>query len=135
MFHTFTIVPIVGQNTSNNTNPFSDVGPSNTTASSTHGKSSFIDAFQLFDDPDMPELEDITNSDNENDVGVEADFNNLETSITVSPIPTSRIHKDHHVSQIIGDLSTQTRTRLVTQGHTQEEGIDYEEVFAPVATI
>nr|GFC40160.1 retrovirus-related Pol polyprotein from transposon TNT 1-94 [Tanacetum cinerariifolium] len=39
-------------------------------------------------------LEDITNSDNENDVGVEADFNNLETSITVSPIPTSRIHKD-----------------------------------------
>nr|GFB18815.1 ribonuclease H-like domain-containing protein [Tanacetum cinerariifolium] len=58
-------------------------------------------------------LEDITNSDNENDVGVEADFNNLETSITVSPIPTSRIHKDHHVSQIIGDLSTQTRSMTI----------------------
>nr|GEX89655.1 hypothetical protein [Tanacetum cinerariifolium] len=31
-----------------------------------------------------------------------ADFNNLETSITVSPIPTTRVHKDHHVTQIIG---------------------------------
>nr|GFC65468.1 hypothetical protein [Tanacetum cinerariifolium] len=39
-----TIVPTVGQNTSNSTNPFSADGPSNTTASPTHGKSSFIDA-------------------------------------------------------------------------------------------
>nr|GEZ53303.1 hypothetical protein [Tanacetum cinerariifolium] len=31
----------------------------------------------------------------------EADFNNLESSIPVSPIPTTRIHKDHPVSQII----------------------------------
>nr|GEU56403.1 retrovirus-related Pol polyprotein from transposon TNT 1-94 [Tanacetum cinerariifolium] len=31
---------------------------------------------------DMPELEDITYSDYEDDVGAEADFNNLETSIT-----------------------------------------------------
>nr|GEW97284.1 copia protein [Tanacetum cinerariifolium] len=27
------------------------------------------------------------------------------------------------------------KARLVTQGHTHEEGIDYEEVFAPVARI
>nr|GFD49911.1 hypothetical protein [Tanacetum cinerariifolium] len=33
--------------------------------------------------------EDITYSNDENDVGAEADFNNLETSITVSPIPTT----------------------------------------------
>nr|GEY63892.1 putative ribonuclease H-like domain-containing protein [Tanacetum cinerariifolium] len=61
------------------------------------------------------ELEDITYFGDENDVGAEADFNNLETSITVSPIPTTRIHKDHSVSQIIGDLSSTTQTRSMTR--------------------
>nr|GFD09231.1 hypothetical protein [Tanacetum cinerariifolium] len=41
---------------------------------------------------------DITYSNDENNVGVEADFNNLETSIIVSPIPTIRVYKDHPVS-------------------------------------
>nr|GEX59788.1 putative ribonuclease H-like domain-containing protein [Tanacetum cinerariifolium] len=59
-----TIVPTIGQNSLNNTNTFSAAGPSNAAASPTYGKSSFIDASQLFDDPDMPELEDIVeNSD------------------------------------------------------------------------
>nr|GEW63357.1 putative ribonuclease H-like domain-containing protein [Tanacetum cinerariifolium] len=89
-------------------------------------------ASQLPDDPDMPELEDITYSDDEDDVGAKADFNNLETSITVSLISTTRVHKDHPVSQIIGDLSSTTQTRSMTR---VEEGIDYEEVFAPVARI
>nr|GEW19957.1 putative ribonuclease H-like domain-containing protein [Tanacetum cinerariifolium] len=92
-----TIVPTVRQNSPNSTNTFSAAGPSNAATSPTYGKSSFIDASQLLDDPDMPELEDITHSDDENDVGAKADFNNLETSIT--------------------------------------DGIDYKEVFAPVARI
>nr|GFB11409.1 putative ribonuclease H-like domain-containing protein [Tanacetum cinerariifolium] len=50
---------------------------------------------------DMPALEDISYSDVEEDVGTEADFSNLETNITVSPIPTTRVHKDHPVTQII----------------------------------
>nr|GEY91605.1 hypothetical protein [Tanacetum cinerariifolium] len=99
------------------------VGPLNTTATPTHGKSSFIDATQLFDDPDMPELEDITYFDIENDVGAEADFNNLETSITFSPIPTTRIHKDHLVSQIIGDMSLTTQTRSVTRVVKDQGGL------------
>nr|GFA16246.1 uncharacterized mitochondrial protein AtMg00810-like [Tanacetum cinerariifolium] len=80
-----TIVSTVRQNTSNSTNPFSAACPSNTTTSPTLRKSSFINASQLYNDLDMPELEDITYSDDENDVGAEADFNNLETSITEEP--------------------------------------------------
>nr|GEW21780.1 putative ribonuclease H-like domain-containing protein [Tanacetum cinerariifolium] len=49
----------------------------------------------------MPHLEDIIYSDDEEDVGAEVDFSNLETSITVSPIPTTRVYKDHPVTQII----------------------------------
>nr|GFB48142.1 copia protein [Tanacetum cinerariifolium] len=92
----------------------------------------------------------ITYSDDKDDVGVEADFNNLETTITISPIPTTRVHKDHHVTQIISDLSLATQTRSMTrvvedqggasliqdaEGNTREEGIDYEEVFAAVARV
>nr|GEZ42772.1 hypothetical protein [Tanacetum cinerariifolium] len=127
--------------------------------------------------------------------GVVADFNKLELTIVVSPIPTTRIYKDHPKEQIIWDLlsAPQTRrmtktsqehaivsyikkqrrtnhkdyqnclfacflsqiepkkvyrnkkdergilvrnkVRLVEQGYTQEEGIDYDEVFAPVTRI
>nr|GEZ74453.1 hypothetical protein [Tanacetum cinerariifolium] len=118
-----TIVPTVGQNSSNSTNPFSAAGPSNTTANPTHTISSFIDASQLFDDLDMPELEDITYSNDENDVGAEVDFNNLETSITVSPIPTTRVHKDHPISKIIGDLSLNTQTRSMTRVVKDQGGL------------
>nr|GEX05475.1 hypothetical protein [Tanacetum cinerariifolium] len=103
-------VPAVGQITSNSTNTFSAAGPSNTVVSPTHRKSSYVDSSQLPDDPNMPELEDITYFDNEEDVGAEADFTNLKTTITVSLIPTTRVHKDHHVIQIIGDLSSATQT-------------------------
>ncbi|GJU56307.1 uncharacterized mitochondrial protein-like protein [Tanacetum coccineum] len=45
------------------------------------------------------------------DVGDEADLNNLETTMNVSPIPITRIYKDHPKEQIIGDLNLATQTR------------------------
>nr|GFB74538.1 ribonuclease H-like domain-containing protein [Tanacetum cinerariifolium] len=39
-------------------------------------------------------------------IGVEADVSNMETTISASPTPTLRIHKDHLKSQIIGPVDT-----------------------------
>nr|GEX10698.1 hypothetical protein [Tanacetum cinerariifolium] len=106
-------------------------------------------------DPKMAALEDNSifdfSSDDEDD-GAVADMNNLDTTIQVTPIPTTRIYKDHPLDQVIGDLQSATQTRnmnkkdergimvrnkarLVAQGYTQEEWIDYDEIFAIVARI
>nr|GEW89790.1 hypothetical protein [Tanacetum cinerariifolium] len=50
-------------------------------------------------------------SNSEESNGMEADISNMETSITASPTPTLRIHKDHPKSQIIGPLDTLIQTR------------------------
>nr|GEV07819.1 putative ribonuclease H-like domain-containing protein [Tanacetum cinerariifolium] len=109
--------PAVGLNLTNSTNSFNAASPSDNAVSlkfEISGKCSFMDPSHYPDDLDMPALEDIIYSDDEEDVGAEADFSNLETNISVSPILTTRVHKDHPVSQIIGELTTapQTRTRI-----------------------
>nr|GFC35307.1 hypothetical protein [Tanacetum cinerariifolium] len=85
-------------NFTNSTNDFSAVGPSNAV---------------------VPNLEDL--SHNADDVGAEADINSMESIISVSPIPTTRIHKDHPTSQIIGDLSSTTQTRSMARGVRDQE--------------
>nr|GFD04327.1 hypothetical protein [Tanacetum cinerariifolium] len=87
-------------NFTNITNDFSAAGPSNAA---------------------MPNLEDLTH--NADDVGAEADTNNMESIISVSPILTTRIYKDHPTSQIIGDLSLSTQTRSMARGVRDQGGI------------
>nr|GEU73987.1 retrovirus-related Pol polyprotein from transposon TNT 1-94 [Tanacetum cinerariifolium] len=77
-----TLVSAVGQISTNSTNTFSVAIPSNIVDSPTHRESSYVDPSQYLDDPNMPALEDITYSNDEEDVGAEADFSNLETNIT-----------------------------------------------------
>ncbi|GKB10010.1 putative ribonuclease H-like domain-containing protein [Tanacetum coccineum] len=85
---------------------------------------SFTNADDLLTDPLMPDLEDTANLLNtgifsgaydDEDVGAEADLNNLETTMNVSPIPTTRIHKDHPKDQIIRDINSATQTRRMTK--------------------
>nr|GEY66575.1 putative ribonuclease H-like domain-containing protein [Tanacetum cinerariifolium] len=85
-----------------------------------------------------------SSSDHEDDDDEEADMNNMDTTIQVSPVPTTRIHKDHPFDQAQHGSSRKKDERgivirnkaiLVAQGHTQEEGIDYDKVFAPVSSI
>ncbi|GJX35773.1 putative reverse transcriptase, RNA-dependent DNA polymerase [Tanacetum coccineum] len=49
-----------------------------------------------------------------------ADLNNLETTMNVSSIPTTRIHKDHPIKQIIGDLHSALLTRRTSQQNLKE---------------
>ncbi|GJT18622.1 putative ribonuclease H-like domain-containing protein [Tanacetum coccineum] len=81
-------------------------------------------SIELPNDPNMPELEDIVYSDDDEDVGAEANMNSLDAIMHVY-----RNKKDERCIMI------NNKARLVAQGYIQEEGIYYDEVFAPVAII
>ncbi|GKC44529.1 ribonuclease H-like domain-containing protein, partial [Tanacetum coccineum] len=107
----------------NSTNRDSTVSPSVSTVGQ-----SFTNVDDLLTDPLMPNLEDTTELLNtgifssaydDEDVGAEADLNNLETTMNVSHIPTTRIHKDHPKDQIIGDINSATETRRMTKISTE----------------
>ncbi|GKA10310.1 putative ribonuclease H-like domain-containing protein [Tanacetum coccineum] len=166
--------------------PVNTVSSSFTTVDPGRAKEQRNEYESLFD-PLIPDLEDTADLQDtgifgsaydDEYVGAEADLNNLETNMSVSPIPTTRIHKDHPKAQIIGEVEAmqeellqfkllnvwtlvdlphgkkvigtkwvfrnkrdqrgivvRNKARLVAQGHRQEEGVDYDEVFAPVARI
>ncbi|GJZ51709.1 hypothetical protein Tco_0606224 [Tanacetum coccineum] len=81
-------------------------------------------SIELPNDQNMPAFEYISilnfSCDNE-DVGTEADMNNMDTTIQVSHIPTTRIHKDHPLDQVIRDLQSATQTRMMTK-NLEEHG-------------
>nr|GEW63085.1 ribonuclease H-like domain-containing protein [Tanacetum cinerariifolium] len=87
-------------------------------------------SIELQFDLNLPALEDVSTfdflRDNEDD-GAVADMNNLDTTIQVSPILTTRIHKDHPLDQVIGDLQSATQTRKMLK-NLEEHGFIEEEV-------
>nr|GFB24928.1 retrovirus-related Pol polyprotein from transposon TNT 1-94 [Tanacetum cinerariifolium] len=109
-------------NFTNSTNDFSEAGPSNAA---------------------MPNLEDL--SHNADDVGAVADINNMKSIIS----RRKRVHqalKDPSWIEAMQEELIQFKMQKVwilvdlpygkrEIGHTQEEGIDYEEAFAPVTRI
>ncbi|GJW25868.1 hypothetical protein Tco_0985041 [Tanacetum coccineum] len=72
-------------------------------------------------DPNMPNLEDdsdvisndgiLNGAYNDENVGAVADFNNMDNTIVVRPIPTLKIHKVYPKDQILGDPMSAVQTR------------------------
>ncbi|GJT41134.1 retrovirus-related pol polyprotein from transposon TNT 1-94 [Tanacetum coccineum] len=99
----------------NSTNTINTVSLS---VNTTGNKDNAIDekiVYGCADDPNMLESEDIVYSDNDEDVGAEADIKNLDAFMSVGPIPTTRIYKDHPVEQIIGDIHSAPQTKRMTK--------------------
>ncbi|GKC52591.1 putative ribonuclease H-like domain-containing protein, partial [Tanacetum coccineum] len=108
----------------------STAGPSINTASENINTSSLnINiASPIPNDSSMKSLENTGISDDaydDREVGAEADLNNLDTTMNVSPIPTTRIHKDHPKDQIIGDINSATQTRRMTKISEEHVMVSY----------
>nr|GEV52209.1 ribonuclease H-like domain-containing protein [Tanacetum cinerariifolium] len=141
-----TPVTIVGQNSTYITNTFSAAGPSNAAVSLTLRKSSYVDHSQYPDDPDMPSLEDITYSDDEEDVvsmtrlvkeqGRLTQINNDDFHTCMFACFLSQ-EEPKRVYQALKDPSwiEAMQEELFQFKMQKEECIDYKEVFAPVARI
>nr|GEU85440.1 putative ribonuclease H-like domain-containing protein [Tanacetum cinerariifolium] len=82
-----------------------------------------VNTVDYSNDPLMPDLEDVGVFDDaydDRDEGAEADYNNLEIVISVSPIPFIRIHKDHLKEHIIGEMEP----KKVTQALDNESWVE-----------
>ncbi|GKB52160.1 putative ribonuclease H-like domain-containing protein [Tanacetum coccineum] len=99
----------------NNTNNINTVSPTVNAASIEDNVVDENIVYGCADDLNIPNLEEISRFSDGEDDGVEADMTNLDTHIPVSPILTTRIHKDHPVEQIIRDIHSAPQTRRMTK--------------------
>ncbi|GKA47419.1 putative ribonuclease H-like domain-containing protein [Tanacetum coccineum] len=108
--------------------PVNTVSSSFTTMDPGRAKEQKNEYESLFD-PLIPDLEDTADLQDtgifrsaydDEYVGVEADLSNLKTNMSVSPIPITRIHKDHPKAQIIGEIEP----KKVTQALDDESWVE-----------
>ncbi|GKE46935.1 hypothetical protein Tco_1478193 [Tanacetum coccineum] len=115
----------------NSTNNINTVSPTINAASLEDNDVDENIVYGCADDSNIHDLEEIGKfSDVENDDSG-ADINNLDTYFQVSHVPTTRIHKDHPLNQVIGDLQSATQTRQMTKnleeyGRTQKGSLSTE---------
>ncbi|GKC80795.1 putative ribonuclease H-like domain-containing protein [Tanacetum coccineum] len=97
--------------------------------------------YGCIDDLNMPNLEEIVYSDDDEEVGAEADMNNLATTMPVwtlvelpygkRAIGTKWVYRNKKDDR---GIVIRNKARLVAHGYTQEEDIDYDEVFLAYAS-
>ncbi|GKF85009.1 hypothetical protein Tco_0249907 [Tanacetum coccineum] len=81
---------------------------------------------QSFDNADdLPNTSIFSGAYDDKDEGAETDLNNLETTMNVSHIPTTRIYKDHPKDQIIRDINSATQTRRMTKISEEHALVSY----------
>nr|GEU96366.1 hypothetical protein [Tanacetum cinerariifolium] len=85
------------------------------------------------DDLNIPDLEKIGRFGDAGDDDSGADMNNLDTYFQVSHVPTTRIHKDHPLNQVIRELQSTTQTRQMTK-NLEEYGIEPIRLFLDYAS-
>nr|GEV72744.1 putative ribonuclease H-like domain-containing protein [Tanacetum cinerariifolium] len=83
------------------------------------------------DDPLMPHLEDIYASPSKG-IFTDSSYDDEDLPFEKKAIGTKWVYRNKKDER--GGV-VRNKARLFTQGHRQEEGIDYDEVFAPVARI
>ncbi|GKE53206.1 putative ribonuclease H-like domain-containing protein, partial [Tanacetum coccineum] len=114
--------PRVNQEQDANVNSTNNINIVSPTVNGTDIENNAIDeniVYGCIDYPNMPNLEEIVYSDDDKEVGVEADMNNLAIIVLVRPIPTIRVHKDHPLEKIIEDIHLAPQTRRMTKNVTE----------------
>nr|GEU48512.1 ribonuclease H-like domain-containing protein [Tanacetum cinerariifolium] len=125
----------VEEGNSNSINRVNTVSlPVNTASSSTVNAVGTNISIDLPHDLNMPNLEEIGIFEDASDdeVGAEADIHNLESTFIVCPIPTTRIHKNHPLEQVIEDLHSMPQIRIMTKSLEEH---DVKQASTPMETL